>query len=646
MGYGALLAAALLCCGCGSRAIPVPNAPTIGPALPSKVTQGIQFPNLRFTDITAKAGIHFEHVNGAFGKKLLPETMGSGVAFLDYDNDGLQDLLFVNGCYWPGYEGGKAAPLMALYRNKGNGEFEDVTAKAGLAVTVYGMGVTVGDYDNDGWPDVFITAVGGNRLFRNVSDGQGGRRFEDVTETAGVGGQDNWPKPSEGEFLKVRRPITFPSSAAFLDYDGDGLLDLFVCNYVSWSPSFDLGQPFQLTGSGRAFGPPTAFEGTQCVLYRNLGKGRFEDVSAKAGVQVFEKEGVGEQARVRSVGKSLGVIVCDVDDDGWPDLIVANDTVRNFFFHNKGDGTFEEIGQVSGVAFAEGKARGAMGIDWAQYRPGRFGVLLANFADEPCTFLCLDERQRRQMLFSDRAMSEGILGPSRLPLKFGTFFFDYDNDGRLDLLICNGHLEPEISSVQAGQTYEQPAQLYWNTGGKATYAPVSAKQAGPDLFVPMVGRGSAYGDINNDGYPDVVLTANGGRARLLRNEGGIGNNWIRLVLEGDGKRSNRSAIGAKIRLEAAGKILYREVTSGRGYLSQSELPVTFGLGEAANVDRITIQWPGKNGDTEVLTNLAVNKVHLIKQGLAGDHVARSAPGTEATGSSPVRHERTLVAPSR
>jgi hypothetical protein len=606
--------AALLCSGCGSRELPVPNAPVVGPALLSKATEGIQIPKVRFTDITDQAGIRFQHTNGAFGKKLLPETMGSGVAFIDYDNDGLQDLLFVNSCYWPGYENGKPRPMLALYRNKGKGEFEDVTEKTGLAITLYGMGVTVGDYDNDGWPDVFITAVGGNRLFHNVADGKGGRRFEDVTEIAGVAGYDRWPNVGKEDFLKIRTPISFPSSAAFLDYDGDGLLDLFVCNYVTWSPGFDLGQPFQLVGSGRAYGPPTAFEGAQCILYHNLGNGRFEDVSAKAGIQVFEREGVGEQARLRSTGKSLGVVVCDVDDDGWPDIIVANDTVRNFFFHNKGGGTFEEIGQMSGIAFAEGKARGAMGVDWAQYRPGRFAVLLANFADEPCTFLCLDERQRKQMLFSDLAMSEGVLGPSRLPLKFGTFFFDYDNDGRLDLLICNGHLEPEISSIQAGQTYKQPAQLFWNTGGKATYAPVTEKETGSDLFRPMVGRGSAFGDINNDGYPDVVLAENGGRARLLRNEGGTGNNWIRLVLEGDGKHSNRSAIGAKVKLEGGGKILCREVISGRGYLSQSELPLTFGLGKAAKVDRITIQWPGKDGGQQVLADLAINKTHHIKQG--------------------------------
>jgi hypothetical protein len=606
--------ACLLTSGCGSRKAPVPDAPVIGPAMPSRITEGIQIPEVKFTDITAKAGIRFQHTNGAFGKRLLPETMGSGVAFLDYDQDGLQDLLFVNSCCWPGYEGSKPAPTLALYRNKGNGEFEDVTEKAGLAVTMFGMGVAVGDYDNDGWPDVFITAVGGNHLFHNVSDGKGGRRFEEVTERAGVGGASDWPRVKGEEFLKLHTPISFPSSATFVDYDGDGLLDLFVCNYVTWSPGFDLAQGFQLKGGGRAFGPPTAFEGAQCILYHNLGDGHFEDVSAQAGIQVFEKEGVGEQARRRSIGKSLGVIACDVDGDGWPDLLVANDTVRNFFFHNKGDGTFEEIGQMTGVAFAEGKARGAMGIDWAQYRPGRYALLLANFADEPCTFLCLNERQRKQMLFSDAAMSEGVLGASRLPLKFGTFFFDYDNDGRLDLLICNGHLEPEISSIQAGQSYAQPAELFWNTGRKATYAPVSEKQAGADLFRPLVGRGSAYGDINNDGFPDVVLAANGGKPRLLRNEGGSGNNWLRLELEGDGKRSNRSAIGAKVKVEVGGKVLCREVVGGRGYLSQSELPLTFGLGKAAKVDRVIIQWPGKHGNQEVLTNLAINKTHHIRQG--------------------------------
>lgn len=579
----------------------------IQPSAPAEI---IEAPKVRFVDWTSKSGIDFVHNNGHSGKKLLPETMGSGVAAFDYDGDGLPDLLFVNSCYWPGSQGSQPAPTLHLYHNLGNRKFEDVTRQAGLASALYGMGVTVGDFDNDGWPDVFITAMGGNRLYRNTP-GPGGRRFEDVTEAMKVGGNRSWPNVTAAEFLQQRTPISFPSSATFLDFDGDGWLDLFVCYYVAWSPSFDLNQPFTLEGGGRAFGPPTAFEATQCELYKNLGGKGFENVSAKAGIQVFDKEGVGNQARQRSVGKSLGVLVFDADGDGHPDILVANDTVRNFFFHNKGDGTFEETGLLSGVAYAEGRARGAMGIDGAYYRPNRFAVLLANFADEPNTFLRLDNP--RQILFSDAAMAEGIAGPSRSLLKFGAFFFDYDLDGREDLLTCNGHLEPEIMRVRAGQTYPQPVQLFWNSGRKAAFVPVRENEAGPDLFIPLVGRGCAFADIDGNGTLDVALTANGGPGRLLINEGGTQNNWIRLRLEGDGLKSNRSAIGALVTLEAGGLVQQRQVTSARGYLSQSELTLTFGLGKEEKVDRITIQWPGVKAGKQVLTGLAINKSHHIKQ---------------------------------
>lgn len=572
-------------------------APAIGAALPRQTTTATRAPAVRFTDITSQAGIRFQHVNGAFGRKLLPETMGSGVACLDFDGDGRQDLLFINSCYWPGYEDKKnRTPTMALYRNNGDGAFEDVTEATGLAVSFYGMGVTVGDYDNDGWPDLFITGVGGNRLFHNV----GGRRFEDVTPSAGVGGPGGWPAPTG--FLDREPPVNFSSSAAFLDYDNDSLLDLFVCNYITWSPALDLRQDFKLTGVGRAYGPPRAFEGSQCFLYHNLGGGRFEDVSARAGIRVFGELG-------RPLGKSLGVLVHDVDEDGWPDILVANDTVRNFFFHNKKDGAFEEVGERSGVAYAEGAARGAMGIDGGDSRPGRFSVLIGNFANEPDTFLRLEDP--KNLFFSDTALSEGIAGPSRTLLKFGVFFFDYDLDGRKDLLTCNGHLEPEISQVQTSQTYKQPAQLFWNSG--KGYDPVTAQFA-EDLFVPIVGRSCAYADIDGNGTPDVVLTENGGTARLLRNEGGTGNHWIRLALEGDGRTSNRSAIGARITLEAGGKVHRHQVSSARGYLSQSELPVTFGLGKSSQVERVTIHWPGKNsGKPQVLTNLDVDRTHTIRQ---------------------------------
>jgi hypothetical protein len=580
-----------------------PATPTVKIFVPPpRPPQRVEVPQVHFTDITGPSGVSFRHVNGAFGQKLLPETMGSGVAVLDYDGDGLQDLLFVNSCPWPGHEDAAGpAPTLALYRNKGKGEFEDVTKEAGLAATFYGMGVTVGDYDNDGWPDVFITGVGGNHLFHNEDAGGGRRRFVDVTARAGVGGPGGWPAGG-GDFMALRAPLNWSTSAAFLDYDGDGLLDLFVCNYVAWSPETDLRQGFRLEGVGRAYGPPTAFEGTHCFLYRNLGGGRFEDVSAPAGIVV--------QERGRYIGKSLGVIVCDVDGDGRPDIVVANDTVRNFFFHNKGDGTFEEKGQVSGVAFAEPRARGAMGVDWGEYRPGLWALLIGNFADEPDTFLRMENP--REQFFIDAALAEGIARPSRQRLKFGTFFFDYDLDGAQDLLTNNGHLEPEINKVQPAQTYEQPAQLFWNTGRR--FEEVTAADAGADLFVPLVGRGCAYGDLDGDGDLDVVLTGNGGAARMLRNDQQTGHHWVRLVLEGDGRRSNRSAIGAHVTLEAGGKVQQREVASSRGYLSQSELPLTFGLGPATRVDRVTVRWPGRDvGEPLVLEGLEVDRVHTIRQ---------------------------------
>ncbi len=564
-------------------------------------------PKVTFADVTKKSGIAFHHTNGSSPHKLLPETLGSGVAFLDFDNDGHQDLLFVNSCYWPGFEDkDKPPPTLKLYRNQGDGTFKDVTAAAGLQITLYGLGVAVGDYNNDGFPDVFITAVGGNRLFQNVPDGKG-RKFLEVTHKAGdLAKTWNWPNTRGNDFLNWNPPISFSTSAAFLDYDKDGHLDLFVCNYVQWSPKLDLTQPFNLQGIGRAFGPPTTFAGTQCRLYRNRGDGTFADVTRAAGIEVTGELGSGG----KPVAKALGVAVCDPDEDGWPDIAVANDTVRNFFFHNQGNGTFKEKGQETGVAYADGKARGAMGIDWGEYRPGQCALLIGNFANEPDTFFRLDDAKR--LLFSDVAHIEGIAGPSRLPLVFGVMFFDYDLDGRLDFLTANGHLEPDIKKVFPAQDYAQAVQLFWNTGDKPGFELVTPAFAGGDLFRPQVGRGCAFADIDGDGRLDVVLTANGGPARLLRNEGGANNNWIRLILEGDGKRCNRSALGARVVLTAAGHTQKRELVAARGYLSQSELPLTFGLGKAAKVDRLVIHWPGKNLPPQVLTDLAVNKVHRIR----------------------------------
>jgi hypothetical protein len=567
-------------------------------------------PKVQFRNVTEKVGINFRHVNGAFGKKLLPETMGGGVAVLDYNNDGFQDILFINSCYWPGHaEANQPAPTLALYRNKGDGTFEDVTEEAGLKISLYGMGVTAGDYDNDGYMDLFITCVGGNRLFHNVSDGKGGRKFVDVTAESGVGGAATWPQT--GDIVQYSNPISFPSSATWLDYDGDGKLDLFVCDYLAWSPVSDLEAPANLAEVGRAYAAPKFFAGTQCSLYRNLGGGRFQDVSEEAGIRVVDGKG-------QAVAKALGVVACDVDGDGWPDLFVANDTARNFFFHNESDGKggrkFVEMGLKAGVALAaDGDARGAMGIDWAQYRVGQSALLIANFAKEPNSLLRKDPDR---LMFADVAVAEGVAVPSRSLLKFGAFFFDYDLDGRADLLTCNGHLEPDIASALKDTRYPQPVQLFWNSGEKGRcFELVTEKESGEDLFLPLVGRGCAYGDFTNTGRLDVVLVANNGPARFLRNEGASGNQWIRLVLQGDGEHSNRSAIGARVTVEADGKVQQREVTAARGYLSQSELPLTFGLGKSNKIAKITVHWPGANpGPPTVLENVDADKILPIIQG--------------------------------
>ena len=455
-------------------------------------------PTVRFTDVTHESGIDFVHTNGACGEKLLPETMGSGCAFFDFDNDGHQDLLLVNSAPWPwslpaGGAGRAARPTLKLYHNDGKGHFSDVTAGSGLDVPMYGMGVAVGDYDNDGLVDVFISGIGGNRLFKNL----GGGKFRDVTAEAGLAGNgDQWG-----------------TSCGFFDYDNDGKLDLFVCNYVRWSREIDLSQGFVLTGIGRAYGPPVSFEGTTCRLYHNEGNGRFRDVTKSAGIEVLNP------ATHKPMAKSLGVTFVDLDHDGFLDIIVANDTVQNFVFHNRGNGTFEEIGMQTGLAFdSSGQARGAMGIDAAWYRDdGSLGVAVSNFANE---MTALYVSQGQPLLFADEAVACGIGPPSRLDLKFGLFFFDYDLDGRLDLLTANGHLEAEIHKVQSSQQYRQSARLFWNAGPEqpGEFVCVGPDKCGADLFHPIVGRGAAYADIDGDGDLDLILTQNGGPPLLLRNE--------------------------------------------------------------------------------------------------------------------------------
>ncbi len=545
---------------------------------PEAVPDLVRPPAVTFTDITTGAGISFVHENGAAGEKLLPETMGSGCAFFDYDGDGDQDILLVNGSPWPWSPAPRAKPTSALYRNDGTGRFEDVTAGSGLDVSLYGMGAAVGDYDNDGDPDVYLTAVGPNRLFRND-----GGRFRDVTGSAGVAGA----------------PDEWSTSAGFFDADNDGDLDLFVCNYVRWSREIDFAVDYRLTGIGRAYGPPTNFQGTFCDFYRNDGGGKFTDVSASSGVEVVNP------ATGVPVAKALGLTFADVDGDELLDVLVANDTVRKFFFRNLGGCTFEEVGVEWGLAYGPmGQATGAMGIDAATYRnDAMLGIAIGNFANEMSS---LYVRQGDLGQYADEAIAEGIGAPTRKVLTFGLFFFDYDLDCRLDLLQANGHIEDEINTVQPSQQHAQPTQLFYNAGsaGRQTFVEVAAGDLG-DLAEPIVGRGAAYADIDADGDLDVLLTECGGRPRLLRNEQELGRHWLRLHLVGH--KGNRDAVGAWAEVawrpkgpEGALVVQRRWVIPARSYLSSVELPITFGLGDNAVIESLRIRWPdGSVGDVTV-----------------------------------------------
>ena len=549
-------------------------------------TRPAEIPSVSFTDITRSAGIEFRHNNGAVGDKLLPETMGGGAAFLDYDNDGNQDILFVNGNWWPEQLAqGKQPTTQALYRNEGNGTFSNRTVGSGLDTDFYGMGAAVGDFDNDGWVDVYLTAVGENRLFRNLGDG----RFADVTADAGVGGSAS----------------EWSTGAGWFDYDNDGDLDLFVGNYVRWSREIDFEVGYTLVGVGRAYGPPMNFSGTHPYLFRNDGNAKFTDVSAEAGVQVRNR------ATGSPMAKSMAIALVDLDADGWMDVIVANDTVQNFVFHNHRDGTFKEIGALTGIAFdSYGKARGAMGIDTAHFRgDNAIGIGIGNFANE---MTALYVSQGNPLMFEDEAITEGVGPASRLLLKFGFLFLDYDLDGREDILTANGHLEEEIHQVQASQQYRQPAQLFWNAGRdqSAGFIVVPAEKAGGELFEPIVGRGSAFADVDNDGDLDVLLLQTGDRPLLLRNDQKTGNRWARVKLIGTD--ANRDAIGAIVRARIDDRTLTRQVMPTRSYLSQSELAIALGLGDSDQIDAMTITWPGSSKAVNVPPPIP-GQITVIKQ---------------------------------
>ena len=526
---------------------------------------------VHFRDITTQAGIHFTHNNGAFGKKWLPETMGPGGAFIDYDNDGYPDILLVNGEDWPGHNhAGPTTPK--LYHNNHDGTFTDVTRKAGLAVPMFGLGAAIADYDNDGFDDIFITALGQSHLFHNNGNGT----FTEVTKAAGMWG-----------------PNEFSTSAAWVDYDHDGKLDLVVANYVQWSEPGDLY--CTLDGAHKSYCTPESYKGTAVRLWHNLGGGKFEDATQKAGL-------------ADPTSKSLGVAILDYNADGWPDILIANDTQPNKLYLNKKDGTFEERGVTSGIAFSEdGIARAGMGVDAADYdRSGQPSVIISNFANQMVSLY----HNEGNVLFVDEAPQSEVGRATLVTLGFGCFFFDYDNDGWPDIFVADGHIEDQIEHVQKRVSYAEPAHLFHNLGG-GKFQEVTA-QMGQAFAAPRVARGAAYADIDNDGFLDVLVTTNAGPAYLFHNEGGS-NHSLRLKLVGT--KSNRDGIGAVVRVTSGnnGKDKqWKMLRSGSSYLSQSELVLTFGLGAETKADTIEIQWP--SGQVDKLANVNASQTVSVEEG--------------------------------
>ena len=534
--------------------------------------QGVQF-----VDVTAQANVGFRHVHGGSGRKYFVETMGAGCGFFDYDNDGDLDLYAVNGAALPGFAG-DVTPTNRLYRNNGDGTFTDVTERAGVGDTGYGKGCVAGDIDNDGDLDLYVANYGPNLLYRNNGDGT----FTDVTERAGVG-DSHWG-----------------AGCAFLDYDNDGDLDLYAANYLDYSlddPRIDL-IPYIVDYQGapvtdlKTYPHPHNFNGVPDRLYRNNGDGTFTDVADAAGVANAE-------------GKSLGVVVIDYDDDGDPDLYVANDMVGNFLYRNEGDGTFAEVGLISGVAYDEnGQEEGGMGVDAGDYdNDGRMDLIVTNFQHETYTLY----HNNGDGTFSDVSFASDTGRVTRPYLGWGVGFFDYDNDGYGDLFAANGHVQDNIERLDRSTSYPQRNLLFHNNG-EGTFADASLK-SGDGMRLVKASRGTAFGDYDNDGDVDLfVLNANE-RSDLLRNDGGNRNNH--LTVRTVGTVSNRDGIGARVRVVSGRLRQVKEVRSGSSYLSQNDLRVHFGLGRRSTVDTLEIRWP--SGVVQVLKDVPVNQFLTVTE---------------------------------
>ncbi len=515
---------------------------------PSPVSQPVSA--VQFRDTTREVGISAERTNGAFGKRWMPETLSGGGAFLDYDNDGWQDILLIKGSYMPGKTPSDGQPTLALYHNKGNGTFTDATSRTGLGIRMYGMGVSVGDYDNDGYDDIFLTAIGKARLFHNIPDGKGGRKFVESTDQSGI------------------NDTGFSTSSAWVDYDCDGRLDLIVCHYVKWSPDSDVFCGTTI----KEYCRPTVYPGESCRLYHNDGNGHFTDVTKKAGI--FNPN-----------SKGLGVCICDIDGDGWPDIVIANDMESNCLYRNNKNGTFSEIGLQSGISLSDnGKTRAGMGIDAADYRNnGSFGLVIGNFAFEG---LALYDAGTPPP-YSERSKQAGLFDPSYPFVTFGVLFSDFDNDGFSDLIVANGHIQDMNIGTNPEQNSAQHNLLFHNKGdGSFTDISVSV---GSTIMDSMVGRGLCSGDFDNDGKMDLLLIPNVKAPRLLQNVSPNHNHWLGIRLRG--VKSNRNGYGAKVTVEAGGIQHSAYAHSGGSYLSASDQRLHFGLGNFIRIDHIPVEWP-------------------------------------------------------
>ncbi len=563
----AVLPALVLAAGCGRPAAPPPAVIDA----PAERTPGKPW----FTDVTAAAGIDFVHYDSATPMHYIFDTMGAGVGFIDYDADGWLDLFCVQG--GPVKGGGKPGmPTHKLYRNNGDGTFADMTEKVGLAQSGYGMGCAVGDFDNDGYDDLVVTYINGITLYANRPDGHGGRRFVDITKAA-----------------KIVNPH-WCTSCAWGDADGDGLLDLYVCNYVevdvtNYVPcvNADLGQRFGC--------PPTSFPALAHTLFHNNGDGTFTDVSAAAGIAAAKPAG------------GLAVAFADLDGDGKTDIYVANDMQPAYLFQNLGGGKFTDRGLLSGAAFMlGGRFIAGMGIALGDIDgSGRPSLIVSNFQNEP-TMVFLN---RGKMAFQEWSHPSG-LGPATMKtLGFGIELFDADLDGNLDLALANGHVTRNSQAVYKAP-YEQEAQLFLGDG-KAKFTEVT-REAGPYFRERHVGRGLAVGDFDNDGRPDLVFSNNGGPVKLLRNETETGRHWLRVELIGDGKKSNRNAVGAKIEIDVGGRTLSRWVTGGGSYLSASDRRVLVGLGDNTTAGRVRVTWP--SGKVQEFRDVAGDAGWRLREG--------------------------------